>query len=106
MEVFAGNGATIRTPVTDANGDAVPGASITAAQYSVATPLGLVTVVTKALGAGIEKDGDELVITLDPADTSGRSGDYIHQLNVVVAGAISTVWQESLTVVPAVPGPA
>ncbi|MEE8551512.1 MAG: hypothetical protein V3T08_09705 [Gemmatimonadota bacterium] len=104
IEIFSGDTKRLNYTVRDANGAAI---DITGGTFR----WGLSKLSQEALGEGkVKPQGDALVtktlglgitltaptlgqlrVTLDPADTASLKGDFYHELEMVLAGATSTV---------------
>lgn len=94
------DGVFFEITVNDSTGSAIDITSATFEWAFVRTPQGA-PLVTKTLGSGItlsDPTHGKLKVTFAAADTVTRSGDYFHELVMVLGGVTETVAVGTMTV--------
>lgn len=92
FEIYSGDTKNIIIPVTDVYGEPLSLEGVTATWVLKSSAYVVEVAITKTIGNGIDIDGSEVTISLNPSDTEGFSGLYYHELEIVdVAGNVSTV---------------
>lgn len=105
VEMTRGDSHTITIPVRDGDGNAIDLTGATARWWmgKSVTATGTNILIQKATGgSGITITSDSglftLNITISPADTEElRAGDWYHEAEVILAGAVSTVTTGTFT---------
>lgn len=92
FEMYSGDTKNIIIPVTDGDGEPLSLEGVTATWVLKSNAYVNEVAITKTIGDGIDIDGSEVTIRLDPSDTEGLRGLYYHKLNIIDAvGDVSTV---------------
>lgn len=88
-EIWANDRESMLFVVKDSNGVVVDISTASAIVYGFSTVKDGPVLVTKSLGSGVAiTDGPagKFTVTLEPADTNGRSGRYYHFTKVTLGG--------------------
>lgn len=96
--MISGDTKTLTIAIRDEAGAAADVSLATAIAYGVFKSDGT-AVMSKALGTGISVATSIVTVLLDPEDTAGQAGTYMHELQITMsAGVVYTALQGEMTI--------
>lgn len=98
MVMVAGDSHTIEILIADAEGTPVDVSNAQAIRYGLFNG-STAALVSKSLSSGITVDTSTVTVTLEPEDTAGLRGAFVHELEITdVTGAVHTPLQGRVTI--------